>query len=285
MSPLFIRDADEFQRTVRLGETTETICLEFKRELDAYGAPDDRARQQGRKEFCRDVAALANAWGGCLLIGVAEGDGPTARVALRLHGINDYDGRRRWMEQAIDRFLVPKVPVFINELVVEHQTIIAVNVPPSERLVVLWDPEDRSIECFRRTNEGKGHRLHPDEMEAHAMNTRRASEIMFRRALSQTNSAIPGDWQVELASGVWMAGSVSDPPSYLPAQITLALSSVGDHDFGLRIKRPVDHGTAPVVRIPYGLLREAWTTSDQKVGLFLDVRIVFHRDNVTLEPF
>jgi hypothetical protein len=288
VAPVFIRNAVDFRRAVRLGETKETLHLEFKRDIDGYRAGDDASRRKGRKEFCRDVAAFANAWGGCLLIGVEEGAGPVARVAVGLQGVDDYDGRRTWIEGAIGTFLVPKVALTISDLVVEGETIIAVNVPASEKLVVLWDPEDRSIECFRRTNEGKGHRLHPDEMEAHAMNNRRASELMFRRVLRQTNPIVAGLWQVELASGVWMPGSASDPPSYVPSRVTLGDTLVGEHDFGLRIerlKRPVDKVSAPVVRVPYGLLREAWITTDQKVGIFLDVRIVFRGENVTLEPF
>lgn len=285
----FIESAADFDRLVRLGETPESRYLEFKRDLDRWAAQDAQVRREGQKEFCRDVSQFANAWGGCLLIGVDEGRVGPSRVAMAVRGVDDFDGRRVWMEQAIANFLVPdsfRVP--INRVILGGHTIVAVNVDPSERLVTLWDTQLQTTECVRRTNHGREH-LHPDEMELFAMNTRRAAQIMFRRVIDET-PANGGVWQVELTSGIWTDSHrpMGDPQLYqrVPAEITLGPH--GEHHFELRA-RPSNEALArlstPTVRIPYGLLREAWTTTDGKIGLFLHVRVVLRKTEISLEPF
>lgn len=287
--PTSIETAADFERLVQLGQTPESRSLEFKRDLDRWAAQDAEVRRQGQKEFCRDVSQFANAWGGCLLIGIDEGRVGPVRVATAVRGVDDFDGRRAWMEQAMTNFLVPdsfRVP--IHPVVIGGQTIISVCVTPSERLVTLWDSQLQMTECVRRTNHGREH-LHPDEMELFAMNTRRAAQIMFRRVLDET-PAKGGVWHVDLTSGVWTDTQrpAGDPQllQRVPAEITLGPHTA--HHFELRVK-PVNEALArlstPTVRIPYGLLREAWTTSDGRVGLFLHVRVVQRKSEVSLEPF
>jgi hypothetical protein len=287
MTPTFIRSSDDLSALVKFGETAESICLEFKRDLNGWKSPDANKRRDGRKELARDLAQFCNTWGGCLLLGVDEASNGAARVAARLAHIDDFDGRRQWIEQAIADFLVPSaIGIEVLRVDVSGCTAIAVNVPPNERLVTLWDRQAGTIECHRRTNHGK-QALHPSEIEAHLTDSRRTAQLAFQRVRNE----LPNETAVELSSGVWSAvRRTSVTPSSIERVpgATVQLSNAGEHDFELCVRSRMTHSDAPggqVIRIPYGLLREAWVTSDRKIGLFLHVRILHEHEMLTLDPF
>jgi hypothetical protein len=61
--PRFIRCCDEFAEIVTLGSSTESLVLEFKKQIDGWKAPKgapERPRREAQKELCRDVAQFAN---------------------------------------------------------------------------------------------------------------------------------------------------------------------------------------------------------------------------------
>lgn len=62
-------DASDIERLVALG-VKEDDSLEFKRE--------PWADEEGKKECAKDIAALANAQGGGIVVGIAERDGIAA---------------------------------------------------------------------------------------------------------------------------------------------------------------------------------------------------------------
>ena len=116
------------------------------------------------------------------------------------------------------------------------------------------------------------------------MNTRRSAQLMLARVRDETLTS-SGVRDVELSSGVWtrVRRTSVDPPSLERQSVFVRLGQLGEHDFELRI---TVRNTPTVLRVPYGLLREAWATSDGKVGLFLEVRVVVHgNDELVMEPF
>jgi hypothetical protein len=287
MTPVFIHTASDFAATVSLGVTTESLHLEFKRDLDGWKAPDAAVRRDRQKELARDIAQFCNSTGGCVLIGVEEKQRHEARVAARIFPLDDFDGRRQWVEQAVHNFLVPAAfRLEIARIVVGGGTIMALNIPPNERLVSVWDRQTGSTECFRRSNHGR-QALHPTEVEAHLGDSRRAAQL----ALERVRTELPGVAQVELASGVWHARRHRTGDPLLTERVTDAnvlLSTVGEHEFELCVRSGVNARTSvggEMIRIPYGLVREVWATADRKVGLFLHVRVLHQHGGLTLDPF
>lgn len=282
----FIRTPDEFSAAVVLEQTTETKQLDFKQDLHQWAAPS-AFRRDGQKEFCRDVSQFANTTGGCILIGITEQRVNDARVAAGIVGVDDFDRRRAWMEQAIQNFLIPSAfGVMIDRIVVQGSTVIAVNIPPSEHLVIVWDGQQSTIECFRRTNHGK-QAMHANEMGDHAMNSRRAAKLAFDRVRGE----LPDILDVDLVSGVWtrVKRLHTDPSSIerIP-EPEVSLITAGEHELELRIRThltPEKMLPAPTIRIPYGLLRESWATSHRRIGIFLHVRVVQRAGLLALEPF
>jgi hypothetical protein len=79
----------------------ESATLEFKRELPAV-APD------GRREFIKDVAALANADGGDIVFGVVDADGRAQTLAPI--ATESADAAMRRLRQTLDTGLEPRLP-------------------------------------------------------------------------------------------------------------------------------------------------------------------------------
>lgn len=79
----------------------ESESLDFKRELPAK---DDR----GRREFLKDVCALANAFGGDLLFGISEQEGAASELAP-LEGENS-DAAILRLGQLVDSGVEPRLP-------------------------------------------------------------------------------------------------------------------------------------------------------------------------------
>lgn len=103
----------------------EDEALEFKRTL--YAATDD-----GRDELAKDVASLANAGGGLLLLGVAE----TQAFASQRMNVAVNDGVRRDITKALLDRLMPSVAglwlSFLEDPDKPGQGVLAIGVPASQ---------------------------------------------------------------------------------------------------------------------------------------------------------
>lgn len=281
----YIRTPEELDAAVSIGTTTESLVLDFKRAIHDWdvprGTPDrDKRRDEAQRETCRDVAQFANTNGGCLLIGVAERLDPVTRlkVADAIQRVADPDAMTQWIEEAIRNYLVPGT--FSHDITIiadPRGTVLAVNVPPSVHLIMLWDSQRHTIECLRRTSHGKDW-MNPDELEAHIMNGSRAAKLAFDLAFATAPQK-----QVQIAGGCWQR-----PPSpsngaqdqrLRSAQIVVGL--VTDRWFELKFS--IGENTLPL-NLPYGVINEAWVGADECLNLLLDVRVVYWRNHLIIDP-
>ncbi len=264
----------DFVAAIKIGKTQEGLHLDFKVDLNRKGA-------DAQKEFARDVCQFANVEGGTLLLGVEEERQGDAKVAMALRRIDDFDGRREWMEQAIKNYLVPSTTtVRIARLDVPDGPIIAVNVHPSERTVSVWDDQNGAVQYVRRTNHGKAY-MNPDEAVAHMMNTGRAAKLALQRVFDGLNGR-PSAQEVFLASGIWARYELPVLERQ-PARVQITKESIQEYHLALYLELA---GSRPVLMLPYGFIREVWPTADRKLGLMLNVRVVVEPgDELTLEPF
>jgi hypothetical protein len=268
MKDFAIRDAADFDHWIRLGETTESLALDFKEKIDGRSAPDDAARKRAQQEVCRDIAQFANTHGGVLLVGVAERQDPKTglKVADRITPVTDPDALREWIEQAVLNYLVPST--LTHEVAMVRSSggvVVAVNVDASRRLVSVWDSASGTIECVRRTSHGKA-RMNPDEVERHMMNGSRAAQLALREAKKGATSE-----DVELAGGVWgFTGVPGGPVPRLTLKAPIRLGEVNDTSFQLRI--PIS-SKIECVAVPFELMRAAWVTAENKIGIALSARL------------
>jgi hypothetical protein len=172
-----LRSRTDFDRAIKLGETTESIVLDFKMTLDSR-------EPNWQQEVSRDVAQFANTWGGCLVFGVTERFDAVknVKVAEAAVGVPDADKVREWIETAIQNYLVPSTLTRdVVPLVLSAATVVAVKIEPSRHLVYVWDRQTHTIECLRRTSHGKTY-MNPDEMERHMAASLRARMLGLRHA-------------------------------------------------------------------------------------------------------
>lgn len=287
-----IADLVSLEREVILGQTTESRLVEFKEQYrwqkGAKSGRDDDDIAGQAEELCRDIAAFANADGGTLLVGIAEAKKAGRRVADSIKGVDDIDGFKQWVEQAVRNHLVPfTFARYVDAIATPSGNVLAINIPPCLHLVALWRPQrKRGIEYLYRTDLGKEW-LNPDEVEEHIMNGSRAMKIQLARVLdevqrhsNQLQAVVTPSVRTFMKSGLEPRGVavVSNNPTFL--------RRVPGSDREIEVHVNVENRLL-CVRVPIGLIEEAWVTSDLRVGLYLKVAITVRGQNqkeLSLEP-
>ena len=280
-----IVDLATFHSAVALGKTHETRHLEFK---SGYGwrkasAPDAAADQA--EELSRDVAQFANTDGGTLLVGVRERRTEDGRsVADAITHLEEVDGFKQWVEQAIRKHLTPSTfSRSVDPVLLPSGTIVAINIPSSLHLVALWHADrKRGIEYLYRTDHGKEW-MNPDEVERHIMNGTRATQLALKSVLEEAGRTSSGNPRVELTPSIkpWvviqgMETIVSPVQAWVDRRATT--------DRTLELRANVD-GRVRSIRVPIGLISEVWTTAEGNVGLCLKVAVTVVGDgDLALEP-
>ena len=133
--PLSILSWEDILRYIRLGETCESIVLEFKKDIPLKD-PDSA------KETARDIAQFANTWGGCLLIGVEEALSPQCyKTASSFCGVKDLESLKAFLYQKVVNYLYPSTVSFKDVIITGNTPLplFATNVDPIENgLVAVW---------------------------------------------------------------------------------------------------------------------------------------------------
>jgi hypothetical protein len=251
MKLVYIRSADEFAATVKLGHTTESLWLDFKHSLE-------RKKEGAQKEICRDIAQFANTEGGCFLVGVSETTNPDSglKVAKEIEAVVDPDGDRGWIEQAISKHLVPAtLTKFIEFPTTPQGIVIAVNVPPSRHTVHVWDRDRHTMECVHRTNHGKAY-MNPDEMERHMMNGSRATMLAMKDVVGRASTR-----DVVIAGGLRNSGGGMWRP-------TVHIGELAEGSFEVSAITPGN--PSMTTTIPYELVKAVWLLPSGGIGLVLD---------------
>ncbi len=105
--------------------------------------------------------------------------------------------------------------------------------------------------------------MDPDSAVRFMLDRSRAAWLALHRVVGELASQGVDAPQVDLVGGVVVrahGGTVS-------ASERVGLVRLEEHEFELRVG-------AHSVRVPYGLVREAWRTTNNRVGLMLEARVV-----------
>lgn len=280
MLPTFIHSALEFQSAVQLGNTPESLVLEFKAKVDGWNTPAKPPKKDAQKETSRDIAQFANTLGGCLLIGVKERSDPThgVKVAESITPVKEVDKLQQWIEQAVINYLVPSTFGHdITPIALPQGSILAINIRASRHIVSLWDCDNHTVEYVRRTSHGKEW-LNPDEVERQLMDGSRAAKLTLIAAKESTRSD-----QVKVANGLWLRLRTTDQ-RWNPAG-SITIGQMEEYWFELRV--PNAKRKPCSVTIPYSFIKEVWVSASGIVTLLLTVRVIVpgDGDELTLEPY
>lgn len=291
-----IVDSTSFASAVEIGRTNESRWLEFKGCLNLAKChcttslkkkfssgkclSPVECGKKSKRELVRDVVQFANSDGGCLLFGVSEARNGGRIVASGLSSLlgENTSALVEKLQTAIRNYAVPKTFSYeIHEFDVEGRPVVAVNIQASA--VPVWVQNGEAFELVVRGERGKKY-LNPSESEMHIMNTARSLRIKF-----STLAASLATPTVYLASGYYggQRSSSNGPLHATHVSNEALLTSYNDNEFEIRLSGGL--GNATNVSIPYELLRAVWTTSDGKLGIFLDVKVLAVRSgSISLVP-
>lgn len=287
-TPSFIESVADFTRVVVMGETRESATLDFKSSYGERRSKDEAVRREAALELCRDIAQFANAWGGCLVIGVAE----EKSVAASVHPVAD--DLAQWVGQAIRQHLVPAtMPLFIQPLETSDGRVLAVNIPPFRGLAAVCNStpkqtrqgEKHTIEYVRRMGDHKVH-MNAEQAFTATLDRSRASRISFNEAIAHmasrepTVELIPGLRYTTSAAEVLAQRQALDPFERAP-HVTCNLHMTNVQGIELRVYVPWISGT-PTLVVPWGLVEEAWKTATG-MGLVLSVAVCIDVATARLE--
>ncbi len=272
-----IRTRADFEARVELGVTCESQTLDFKGGFEVYDKRDGPGC--GPRELALDISMFGNTDGGTLLVGVVEKVVDGRGVAEGIRAMADFDDRERRIRNAVRRWLVPStIALEVIEVPVIGGPIVAINVPPSERLVSVWDSQT-TIHAVVRRGANK-HYLNPDEYEAHLMDGSRAKKIAFDRVCRAARLEPGGD--LRLARPVLKRFA---PTVQAQAEVRVALAvqlvAAAEHEFTLGF--PSNRSRNPLLlSLPYGLIREVWRSAEGPVTLLLDCDVAWNGNRVSL---
>lgn len=166
------KTAQDFERLIHLGETSESIHWDYKQ----YFSP------KKSEDFAIDLAAFANTFGGTLLIGVAEKTDGVKKVASGfVPGIN-VEEIRKTVHTHISEIISPKIDVQVVPIEVSGNLVVAINVEPSINLVGVCLDRDRRQYSFPYRTEFGNRFLTLEEVEERmADNKTRAMYLKLKK--------------------------------------------------------------------------------------------------------
>jgi hypothetical protein len=187
----YIIDAATFRDAVTLGVTREDRVLEFK---ERYAAND-----HARRELRKDVMALANTFGGTILVGVVESQDAGYARAIALADPNVKDAVE-WINSTLQSKLYPlpqhELRVIAGEGVPEHG-LLAINVHPFSDGVGVVEFDDGTIRVPAR---GQDRVRFLDGREALAAMS--AAHVRRMLITLEEIAAKPGQ-RIHIASPIW----------------------------------------------------------------------------------
>ncbi len=269
MNPVYLYSIQEISKNILLNSTQETIFLEFKKEINLKNKP---LRAALAEELACDICQFANTLGGAILIGVEEGNGKISglSVATRFVNVNNIEEIRVFLNDKVRNFYYPS-SINFDIIAIEIKNdicVLAINVYPlTNSIACVFSPSKPDFLKYPfRTEFGKKY-MRPYEVEE-KMNNRNRSLYL------QLSNIWQRDKKVQILSPV-IKEEKSPTLQWDNRDLNIFISDLFDHEFRLRVNDQI-------INIPYGLLKEVWTTYDGKIGIILNARIVISRDRKEL---
>ena len=265
--PKYIRRFNDLSEVVKLDETTESIILDFKRQIDISEISRNEKKKKA-EELALDICQFANTWGGVLLIGVAEAKNTitSKKVAKHLIGVENHEEISQFINDSVLPLLYPK-NISIEVLcidTVDFKHLTSINVLPLTDTIgcVCSDAPPYSPKYPYRTHYGKQY-LHPLEIEKRMSDSYRFVPIRLHELLSKTR-------EVELYPSVEKY-PIDNSKRVDSKTLNVVLKEVSNYEYRLNICG-ID------INIPFSLTRDVWLTENNKIGILLQTKLCISSD-------
>lgn len=271
-APHYIRTIHDLNRSIRIGETTESITLDFKVEI-ALKEVSKSKKAETAEELALDICQFANTFGGVLLVGVKEEQEETTgrKVASQYVNVTNFNDLSEFLSNNVLHLIYPPdINIEVSLIFVEQSKhIIAINVFPlsSGASCVYSNTPPYLAKYPYRTHYGKKY-LHPSEVEKRMSHGDRRILIKLREMSSITKEVIIYP-EVEK-----LAPLRSD--SWDSKGINTIIKNITNHEYTLSIN-------GITINIPFSLTKDVWLTEKGLIGILLGTRLSISADRKSIQ--
>lgn len=260
-TPIHIKTKDNLLKLISLDETTESLYLDFKREINLSN------KEKLSEEIACDICQFINTNGGCLVIGIAEEKNEYGiKVAKEFNPVKNYEDISQFINDIVHELIFPKRQLFeivpINYS--ESNIVVIINVMPTQNSLfcVRSKKSHRYFQFPYRTNYGKKYYTYDElELRMHSQNREkfiRASTIWDRSK------------EVNLLSPI-IKKELSQEKLWDHRDYTIFINEIFENEIQLLVNDRT-------INIPFGLVRDIWNAEDNKIGLIIDAEIIDPED-------
>lgn len=269
-----IRSREAADARIRWGETVEDSHLDFKH----------AANLEKPEELAMDVAALANTFGGTLLIGVSEKTNErNLKVAQGRVSVENAEALRRFFNQEIRSFVHPGVSLRTDFIHYDDATILcAVNVEPSVDLVWVIVNRDTSAAAFPYRNEYGKNYWRPHEAEMRWNNTERRVYLKLVSLVQGKGLQYLNLYPAPLRPNPDLRGGYAwkGTPEFVPAPnptISISPADLRESEFSFV------WGTYKM-ELPYSFVKDVWRKTPSYLGMVLSAQVYDNGQRMDLHP-
>lgn len=270
LKPVYFYSEKNICENIILNHTQESIFLDFKKEINL----ENKSRKNELSvEFACDICQFANTLGGVILIGVEEKQGSISGLNMANSYVNvvNCEDIRKFINDKARNYYYPS---HINYDIVKIQmnkkvNLLAINIYPlTNNIACVFSPSSPDYLRYPfRTEFGKKY-LRPYEVEEKMNNRNRGLFLQLMNIWQK-------DKEVQILSPI--VKEEKDPSlAWDNRDLNIYISELYNNEFQLRINDQV-------INIPYGLLKEVWSTCDKKIGVIVNAKIVISGDRKRLE--
>lgn len=270
MKPVYLYSAQDIFESISLNFTQETMFIDFKKEINL----NNRHRKASlAEELACDICQFANTLGGTILIGVEEGEGQIQglSVASRFVNVNNVEQIKMFINDKVRNYFYPS-SIDFNVVAIEIKNdicLLAINIYPLlNTIACVFSPSSSDYLRYPfRTEFGKKY-MRPYEIEDRMNNRDRSLYLQILKIWQR-------DKEVKLLSQIVKEEKTSTL-QWDHRDLNIFISELFENEFQLRVNDQI-------INIPYGLLKEVWTTHDEKIGIILDAKIVISGDRKKID--
>ncbi|MBI5805807.1 ATP-binding protein [candidate division TA06 bacterium] len=270
-SPVYISTSSDVERYVILGQTKESLYLDFKKEIVI-----DTDKHKIAQELALDICSFANSFGGSIVVGIEEGKDSIDNMnfAQSFVGINNGDNVEQFISDSVLEYIYPSnIKYECKSIKIKDSvTLLAINIFPLEQGIaaVHHKSEANAIKFPYRTDYNKKY-MKPYQVEERIMNNSRSLLLRMKRLQTICHRG------VDLHSPIYL---ISKGNRALIKNAEVTLKTISDSEFTLFFSQNTAiKGVGMNLVVPYSLLFDIWEMDYFKMGMILRANILLDPDN------
>lgn len=271
LSPSYIHSGEELSKLIQIGQTVESIVLDFKVEITISNL-SSKKKKEVAEEFALDICQFANTWGGVLAIGVKEelDESRGRKVATGFVDTVDFEDLSQFINNNVLPLIHPSslqfeiVPVTTKN----GHNLVIINIFPltSGLSCVFANQPPYPAKYPYRTNYGKKY-FHPSEIEKRMSDVNRSIPIKLHEISFKTKT-------VTLFPKI-IKEEIKKTDTWDSKGVNIVFKDISNYAYTLNING-VD------INIPFSLTKDVWLTEKNTMGILLGIQVSLSPDRKSI---